>query len=324
MQVLIRSLSIGRGRVKGFEYFRPLVPALLAILAFSGCATNRYETPVANFQAQTQQSISVLSDFYSSRNSYEIDIYLQGVAADPTKTVATNDTPLGAPVFSPASIQARLDALTLVGVFATRLSDLANTQAPATFQTAATALGKNLSSLNTTFQSLAPSDSFKTANNYVGPITSLIGAIGQMYLERKRDEMITNAISQGAQPVNTILSQLRDDMQLFTAQIATGAPEKLAELIQVYNNEDRSKLSFDERSAQLAQIKAAAAEASASVGSAPSGLVTLMINAFNELVQAASKSTKGKPASLAALNASLQAWANELSSLSSQIKLLVH
>jgi hypothetical protein len=113
-------------------------------------------------------------------------------------------------------------------------------------------------------------------------------------------------------------------MDVFTKEGVTGANEKLAELIHVYNTEDRSKLSFDQRAAQLAEIKAAAAEASASVGSAPSGLVTLMMDAFKELVQAANNSARGKPASLAALNSALQAWSNQLQSLSGQVRLLIH
>lgn len=297
------------------------------ILVLSACAANRYQVPVNTFHNQTLQTIGVLSEFYSSRNSYEIDLYLQSVAADSSEAVITRKanglTVLGKPVFSPASIKARLDALNLVGIYAGRLYDLSITDAPTTYQTAATTLGQNLTSLAKTFQTLrgAPDPS---ANKYIGPISSLIGTIGQMYLNRKRDELIAKAITDGAPQVNVILSQVRDDMEnIFAKQITTGSGQKMQQLIVAYNR-DRRKLSFEQRTERLSQIKAAAAEASASMNAAPANLVTSMMDALKALVQAASSSKKAKPASLAVLNSALEAWTTQLQSLSSQMKFLIH
>lgn len=228
----------------------------VAILFLTGCAANRYEAPVSSFRDKTQQTINVLSTFYSSRNSYEVALYLQTVAADSSLRVETTDangnpTPLGKPVFSPASIKARLDALTLVGVYANRLYDLANTTAPGKFQSAATALGSNLSSLDKSFEKLQNA-SDPTANKYVGPISSLVGTIGEMFLERKRDELITKAVTDGAPQVEKILSQVRDDMdRIFSLEIITGSNERLATLISAYNNADRAKLTYEQRLARL-------------------------------------------------------------------------
>lgn len=286
---------------------------------FFGCAANRYEAPISNFRDKTQQTIGVLSDFYSSRNSYEIDLYLQGIAANSSLPVETSDaqgrpTPLGGPVFSPKSIKARLDALNLIGIYANRLYELANAKAPSSFQSAATTLGQNLTSLDQTFQKLQ-GVSDPTASKYVGPISSIIGAIGQMYLEHARDEMIKNAVDQGAKPVNAILSQLRDDMDnIFSLEVITGAHQRLATLIQVYNN-DRTKLSYEQRQTRLSEIKTAAVEAAASVGSAPAGLVTSMMDAHSALIAEVQSSTKDKPANLAALNSALEAWTTQIQSL---------
>ena len=161
--------------------------AFVTCASLAGCAVNRYQAPVTTFRAQTQQTIGVLSDFYSSRNSYEIDAYLQVVAADSKLAVLETDadgkpTPLGRPVFTPASIKARLDALNLIGIYADRLYDVANSTAPTDFQNAATVLGDNLGSLEKTFKTLEGA-SDPTANKYVGPISTLIGTIGQMFLE---------------------------------------------------------------------------------------------------------------------------------------------
>jgi len=98
----------------------------------TGCLNNRYITPVTTFHSSTAQTISTISAFYSSRNANEIQIYLASVAADSTQALGTTDasgqpTPLGQPVFSAASIKARLDALSVVATYASRLYDLANT-----------------------------------------------------------------------------------------------------------------------------------------------------------------------------------------------------
>jgi iron-sulfur cluster repair protein YtfE (RIC family) len=231
---------------------------------------------------------------------------------------------LGKPVFSPASIKARLDALTLVGVYANRLYALANTTAPSKFQSAATALGSNLSSLDKSFEKLQ-NTSDPTANKYVGPISSLVGTIGEMFLERKRDELIRKAVTDGAPQVEIILSQVRDDMdKIFSLEIVTGSNERLATLISAYNNADRAKLTYEQRMARLNEIEAAFNEVKASTGSAPAALVTSMMEAHKALVQEAAAPTKSKMNNLSALNGALQQWTTQIETLSTQIKPLMH
>jgi hypothetical protein len=58
-----------------------LLPLLvLTLLAAAGCVANRDEAPIGNFRDQTQATISVLGDFYSSPNSYELNLYLLNIA----------------------------------------------------------------------------------------------------------------------------------------------------------------------------------------------------------------------------------------------------
>jgi hypothetical protein len=301
---------------------------LVFLVVLCGCTANRYEAPASSFRDNTQQTINVLSSFYASRNSYEIELYLQSVAADSNLAIQTTDsngvpTPLGKPVFSPTSIRARLNALRLVGVYANRLYDLANSSAPAKFQSSTTALGENLSSLDKTFQSLQ-GVSDPTANKYIGPISSLIGTVGEMFLDKKRDELVTKAVTDGAPQVELILSQVRDDMdKIFSLELITGANEKLAILIAAYNS-DRTKLDFEQRTARLSEIKAAANEVAASVGSAPTGLVTAMIDAHQALVREATSPAKLRINNLATLNESLEQWTTEIQYLSTEMKPRIH
>lgn len=303
---------------------------LFVVFSYSllpGCSSNRYIAPVTTFQNSTNQTISAISAFYSSRNSYEIQLYLSEVAADPSLEVGTTDaagnpTPLGHPVFSPASIKARLDALSLVGVYASRLYDLANTSAPSDFATAATSLGTNLKSLDTTFQNLSAKKD-ATANSYVGPIGSLIGTIGKMYLSAERDKLVKEAIQNGGPQVNVILSQIKDDMdKIFSLEVVTGANEQLATAVVAYNR-DRKTLNYDQRVARLAEIYSLSNEVSAAASSAPSRLVSSMLDANNALLKSAAASKQDKQMSLASLNDALSAWVSQIQTLVTELKPLV-
>jgi len=302
------------------------VLVLLGCVLLSGCLNNRYIAPVTAFQTSTTQTISVISAFYASRNSYETQLYLRDIAADPTLAVGTVDasghpTPLGQPVFSPASIKARLDALSLVGVYASRLYALANTSAPADFATASTALGTSLTALNTTFQGLGASDA--TAASYVGPISSLVGTIGRMYLSGERDRLVKDAIQEGGPQVNIILSHIKDDMdKIFSVEVITGANQALATAVVAYNK-DRAALTYDQRVARLAEISAVADAATSATASAPSKLVSSMMDANNALLKSAGASKQDKQMSLASLNDALGAWVSEIQTLATQIKPLV-
>ncbi len=300
-------------------------PTISLCLLSTGCLNNRYVAPVTTFHNSTTQTITTISAFYSSRNSFETAIYLSDLANDPTQPVQTIDaqgrpTPLGTPVFSPASIKARLDALQLVGVYATRLNDLANSSAPADFATQATALGTSLTGLTKTFQDLGANDA--TASSYVGPIASLVGTIGKMYLQGKRDQLVKEAVHEGGPKVNEILSMIKDDLdKIFTIEVITAANQELAQKIVAYNT-DRSTLSLDQRVARLAEIQVAAQTASSATTSAPSLLVASMLSANNALLASANAPKKDKQITLASLNDALSAWTGQIQSLATQIKSL--
>src|SRR5260370_33980421 len=83
-----------------------LMAFLIAMAFLCGRLGNRYIAPVTTFRDKTQQTIGVLGDFYSSRSSFEIDIYLQTRAPDnPIKVELTDShahhTPRGATAVSP-------------------------------------------------------------------------------------------------------------------------------------------------------------------------------------------------------------------------------
>jgi hypothetical protein len=294
-------------------------------VCLTGCAANRYLVPVGAFRDDTQRTIGAIRDFYQSRNTYEVEIYLNGIAADGTQEVLTRDaagqlTPLGAPTFSPASIAARLNALDLVGAYASRLAALASSDAPAKFKDAASLLGENLTSLDKTFQRLA-GQSDPTASKFIGPIAAIVGAIGEMVLENKRDALITAGIEKGEGPVNEVLGLVRDDMdEIFSVEVRVGEADRFSTLVVAYNN-DRPNLSYEQRKARLEEIKTAH-RAKAAVGDGvPSALVTSMIDAHAALVELAR--SPRRPANFAEFNDALQLWAARVEYLAGQLRVLI-
>lgn len=300
------------------------VTATLAVaLSVTACATNRYRVPVASFRDDTQRTIGAIRDFYQTRNAYEVDLYLDGVAADPTKDALTKDTtgptPLGVSTFSPASIAARLNALDLVGAYAARLATLASSDAPSTFKDAASLLGENLSTLDQTFQRLTKSDS--TASRFISPIANIIGAIGEMVLENRRDTLITAGIQKGEGPVNEVLRLVRDDMdKIFSLQVETGEAERFATLLDAYNR-DRPNLTYEQRKARLEEVKAAHRARVTVADSVPSALVTSMMDAHAALIDLAR--SPRRPANFAEFNDALDLWASRVEYLAGQLKALI-
>ena len=257
--------------------------ALLSCAVLSGCLNNRYIAPVTAFQTSANNTVVVLSAFYSSRNSYETQLYLDNVAADPSLDVGTKDatgklTPLGAPVFSAASIKARLDALSLVGIYATRLYALANTSAPADFSTAATALGTSLTSLNNTFTSLGAKDA--TAASYVGSSYRFDWNYRANVPERSTGQACEGCnFARGAAGSTSSYRRLGMIWIPFSFfRFKPAANEELVSDIATYNHTDaagvpdRLKWTYDQRVARLAAISTASATATSASASAPSQL----------------------------------------------------
>lgn len=304
--------------------FRRALAFGLALAFLPACSVNRYRTPVGAFRDRVQQSTAVLADYYATRNSYEIDLYLTEIAADPDLEVLLTGpdgkpTPLGKPTFSPAAIRARLDALDLIGVYATRLASLANSDAPANFHDAASLLGQNLGTLDKTFQTLQGQKD-PTANQYIGPVANLIGAFGAIVLEQKRDAALTKAIQQAAPEVNRILALVRNDLDsVFQPLAATGANQRLATLATAYR-QDRRKLTYEQRKSRLAEIKDAARARSSEMTSAPSSVVTSLGDAHDALLRLAQ--SKRRPADFSEFTASMDMWTSRISYLSGQVRTL--
>ena len=236
---------------------------MVALALGAGCKTpGSYQEPLAQFQQGNTTALTTLATYYTELNRFERDAYLDERLYDSGLEVLATDvsgqgTPLMGKVFSPESIQARMDAISLLGLYATRLTALAGADAPGKLPDSATALGTQLGTLGDQLQTLAQKGGDATASRYVGPVTTLVGVVGSLLLEAKQGEALQKGIEQGAPAVNALLDLIETDLvQVLGPQRLTGAKQALASRV-VYYNEHRDKLSLSERRAILDDIRQA-------------------------------------------------------------------
>jgi hypothetical protein len=226
--------------------YRLLAVALsLSILATStGCDNSALKERIADFQESVGLVNSSVGLYFTEMNQFERDLYLQDVLLHPTMKVSsrgTNGTPTKPPTFglfgpfSEDSIRARMDAITLLGRYGKRMAELAGSDAPERFNSAAQELGTNLAGLQNTFWSLANAGD-PTARNFATPIGSIVGAIGKMILEEKRDKKLRIAINQAAPAVRTVINLLEADLStVIVPQRLSGNALALQRLVVFYN-----------------------------------------------------------------------------------------
>jgi hypothetical protein len=290
--------------------WRLRVPVLIGLAASWGCATAQWAKPIGDFQASVDASVTVIGAYYEDLNTFERRLYLESAALNPREEILFTDasgkpTPLAGRVFSAASIKARLDALALVSAYGRRLADLAGSEAPTKFASNADVLGATLTGLSDTFKGLTGSDS--SAKAYIGPVSSLVGLIGRVVLEHRRDAAIKLAVEEGDKPVTAILDQVELDLGTVVGPlVTTGEKLLLAELVNDYNT-NRATLPADERRRRIDRIATASDTYFKAVASNPVSLVAGLRDAHRALVAYAS--SPRQPSDLGEFAAALEVFA---------------
>ena len=292
------------------------LPGVMVLIG-SGCVTANFTRPVASLQQSIDTAGTAIGGYYTELNRYERDLYLEGIACDPALRVEMKDangnpTPLLGQTFSAESIKARMDAIALLGTYAGRLAELAGDGAPRQFSPGAAALGTNLFALQTTFAKLGAGD--KTAGNYVGPVSQLIGIAGEMFLEKKREDLIKTAVEQGAPRFNAIVDLLEQDMVSVIEPLRrSGLKQTLATRVNAYNNVDghdavaeRRRMTVAERQDALNAIQNAVDQYDAFVASNPAGVITGMRDAHAALLKYAE--SKHNPADFSELISAVETF----------------
>jgi hypothetical protein len=271
-----------------------VISLLILLVSLTGCVTTNFTQPVASFKQSVNTSTAAIGAYYTNLNEFERQLYVDNIALDPTLEVGEvqngKPTPLVGEVFQPASIKARMDALSLLGVYAQRLTDLADSDAPQQVSTDAKALGQSLTDLDKTFSQLSGKGD-NAAAAYVGPISSLLGSIGKMYEQQQINKDLHKVITDGSQRVDAILDLIQGDLASVVKPLeTTGLHEKLVNRITYYNN-NRNSMNLQQRQSSLSDIAASASAYEATVVFNPATVTDSIRQANHALLKYATAPT---------------------------------
>jgi len=234
---------------------------VLAIPALPACTRTEFSEPAARFGTATTEASTAIGAYFLELNAIERDLYLQSnaILREPILEVAADgtETPLLAPVFGPEAIRARIDALTLIGIYGNRLVVLAGSDAPQRFSDNVSVLGDDLQNLGARFGAIDDGANPLDAD-FTKPVTALVATIGKMYLEARRQNALRAAVEDGAPHVTTILDLIERDLtRIVSLQAETAADQRLSILVTEYND-NRNSWTRDQRVAAAMRIDAAA------------------------------------------------------------------
>lgn len=302
--------------------------ALAVLSPITACVNVDFQEPVSRFSGSMTTANAIIGTYFTEMNDFEREVYLQQALYDPTMELGTVSPSGGRtgllPFFSAESIKARLDALSLLTAYGERLAALAGADAPSRFNAGSQVLGTNLENLAATFDDLGsstdgqPADA--TASQYVGPISSIVGIFGEMYLDARRDEALARAVTEGAPQVDAVLNQIEEDLvSVIDPLRVTGILQQLADS-QAYYNSNRSTMTFEQREAMLKRIDTIAARYQAAVTARPGEAVDGIRDAHAALVQYAT--SPRKPEDLVTLSAAIETFNNRLRPLVENLRKL--
>lgn len=304
---------------------RIIVVSLFVAFTVMGCVTANFKEPITAFQRSIDTAGAAVGTYYAELNQFERDLYLEERLFNEKLEVLATDksgmsTPLLGKTFSAESIKARTDAIILLGIYARRLAELAGSDAPARFSVGAKVLGENLDNLASTFSSLRNDATAPSYAGPTGPIATIIGVVGKMFLESKRDAALTVAIEQGAPEVTKVLQLLESDLVNVVGPLRqTGAKQILAERVTSYNK-NRSKMNQDQRRQALEGIRYAAMQYEIAVAFNPSDLMRGMREAHEALVKYARSDRR--PENLAELVSAMEILQNRVQVIAAAVQQL--
>lgn len=220
-----------------------LAAALLAIaLSASGCKQAEYAQQTASFSDSVDKAVVGLRAMYTGINAADRQTYLVERLLNPAKplgdveaclaadgSVTSQQTLLVKPRFSEDQINARVHLLGLLGAYAKALSALASGSAPADVAT-------KMGDLQTAFVQ-AGKDAGVKANNLAsaGPLATIAGTIGKLYLERRRSVELTRIIHDADKPISDLLDLLETDAKISRLALLSSTDDDYATWTNYYN-----------------------------------------------------------------------------------------
>jgi hypothetical protein len=212
-----------------------MVTLLLAATVFSiACGPSGYVEPIGKFQSSSAVVIAATRLYVSEMNKVERDHYIFSKASK--RAQIQLDELEAVQVFSRDGLKARLDALDQLAKYGDLLSKLAKSDAAERVQAETKDLGNSISELQTTVNGLTH-DNDVNFKNAVGPVTSIVGQILNLVVERRIQKALDEAISKGHAPINNLIRVIGSDIQLAYQRKRTALLAVRKALVDEYNLE---------------------------------------------------------------------------------------
>jgi hypothetical protein len=262
---------------------------ILTVVLAAGCTpVSVYARPIATLQQGFTAAAPAVREVYTGLNELQRDAYFTRLGCDPSSELVETDieghpTPLAHDAFSAESIQARVDAVELLGRYVDRLAALASADAAAEtrLSEAGVALGGNLARLGARFASL-PDD---TAASYATPVGEVAAAVTRAVQGQRQAAAVRGAILDAATPVRRVLELLEADLDEVTATVRAPTLDGVIARCAAQYNGSRARWSDGERREALAAVRALVARRSAMRAQDPAALVRAMRDAHEALVR---------------------------------------
>jgi hypothetical protein len=220
-----------------------LAAALLAlVVTLTGCKQAEYAQQTASFSDSVDKAVVGLRAMYTGINTADRQTYLVERLLNPAQpvgdveaclaadgSVSSQQTLLVKPRFSESAINARVHLLELLGAYAKALAALASGSAP---DDVATKMGD----LQTAFVQVGK-DAAVPANslNSAGPLATIAGTLGKLYLERRRSAELTRIIHDADKPITDLLALLESDAGIAHLALLSSTDDDYATWTNYYN-----------------------------------------------------------------------------------------
>ena len=206
----------------------------MTIISATACGPSGYQEPIGKFQSASSVVVASTRLYLNELNKVERDHYVSRQLSKRERIEL--DQIEAVQVFSQEGLKARLDALDQLAKYGDLLSKLAKSDAPQKVQAEAKDLGQEINKLSTTVGELtgASNDDFKGA---VSPVTAIVGEILSFVVERKIERALDKAIKDGEQPINHLITVIRNDIQGAYTRRRNDLSDKRKSMVREYNRE---------------------------------------------------------------------------------------
>ncbi|HHT9135213.1 MAG TPA: hypothetical protein ACFYD2_09945 [Candidatus Avalokitesvara rifleensis] len=243
---------------------------------------NRLSEPVGKFRIATEGTIEVAQPYITELNQVERSLRFTEAFAKPDMSV---DGEFLSPIFAPEGIRARLDCFAAISLYASRLAEVADSSTGKKLRTNTEALGASLKDLGSRIESITGD---KTINSYAGPVSALIGFIGELWVQNERKKALETAIKDAAPLVNKILCLLESDLKMAHQGRTEVLLARYNELRLAYNsNRKKATLGDAERRERLNELERLANQYEQLMSFPPQDVIIEMKRAHEAMVRAA-------------------------------------